>query len=176
MTSSYTQGTNDHSGAFLPHLDLNWPTTAINVAETALGSGKTMSDLSTAMDNHYFRLLMHSSDSICFKIEHFIVSVMLTYECQLLTSKFVFRSEKYPEGNRLRLVLRGSADLSTLEEALSHCGCGNIVGQLTDDYSDSTKISNCNQALSTAGLPIAVYCNQGYTGVVISSGGGGSSS
>lgn len=176
MTSSYVQGTNDYSGNFLPHLDLNWPTTAIDVAQTALGSGKTMADLSTAMNNHYFRLLMHQSDSICFKVEHFIVSLMLTYECQLLTSKFVFRSEKYPEGNRLRLVRRGSADLFTLEEALSHCGIGNIVGQLVDDYSDGTKVAAVNQALSTAGLPIAVYCNQGYAGVVIGNSGGNGNS
>ena len=174
MTSSYTQGTNDYSGAFLPRLDLNWPTTAIDVAQTALGNGKTMADLSTAMDNHYFKLLMHSSDSICFKVERFIVSLMLTYECQLLTSKFVFRREKYPEGNRLRLVLRGPAELFTLEEAFSHCGIGNIVGQLVDDYSDSTKIAAVNQALANAGLPIAVYCNQGYSGVVISQSGNGS--
>ena len=66
MTSSYVQGVNDYSGAFLPHLDLNWPTTAIDVAQTALGSGKTMADLSQAMDNHYFSLLMHSSESQIF--------------------------------------------------------------------------------------------------------------
>ena len=175
MTSSYVQGTNDYSGAFLPHLDLNWSTTAIDVAQTALGSGKTMADLSTAMDNSYFRLLMGSSDSICYKAEGFIISVMFTYEMQLLTSKFVFRSEKYPEGQRLRLVLRGSADLFTLEEALSHCGIGNIVGQLVDDYSTTANKTLNNQALANAGLPIAVYCNQGYSGVVISQPGGGSS-
>ena len=106
MTSSYTQGTNDCSGAFLSPLDLNWPTTAIDVAQTALGSGKTMADLSTAMDNSYFRLLLKNTDSICYKAEGFLCSLMLTYECQLLTSKFVFRNEKYPEGQRLRLVLR----------------------------------------------------------------------
>ena len=117
MTSSYVQGTNDYSGKFLPHLDLNWPSTAIDVAQTALGSGKTMADLSTAMDNHYFKLLMHSSDSLCFKIERFIVSLMLTYVCQLLTSKFISRGEQCPGGSRLRLVLRGSTDLFTLEEA-----------------------------------------------------------
>ena len=116
MTCSYTQGTHDYSGAFLPNLDLNWPSTAIDVAQTALGGGKTMADLSTAMDNSYFRLLMGSSDSICYKAEGFIISVMLTYEMQLLTSKFVFRSEKYPEGNRLRLVLRGSAVFSHLKK------------------------------------------------------------
>ena len=176
MTSSYTQGTNDYSGAFLPHLDLNWPTTSIDVAQTSLGSGKTMADLSTAMDNHYFKLLLKNSDSICYKAEHFIISVMLTYEMQLLTSTFVFRSERYPEGNRLRLALRGSADLFTLSEALSHCGIGNIVGQLVDDYSDSIKIASINQALANAGLPIAVYCNQGYSGVVISQSGNGSTS
>ena len=157
MTSSYTQGTNDYSGLFFPHLDLKWPSTAIDVAETALGSSKTMADLSTAMEHHYFRLLLKNSDSQVFKAEGFLVSLMLTYECQLLTSKFVFRSEKYPDGQRLRLVLRGSADLFTLEEALSHCGIGNIVGQLVDDCNDSQKIANCNQALSTAGLPILLY-------------------
>ena len=90
---------------------------------------------------------------------------MLTYELQLLTSKFVFRSEKYSEGQRLRLVLRGSADLFTLEEALLHCGIGNVAGTLTDDYSsDALKIQN-NQALANAGLPMAIYCNQSYAGV-----------
>ena len=134
-----------------------------------------MADLSTAMDNSYFRLLMGSSDSICYKAEGFIISVMLTYEMQLLTSKFAFRSEKFPEGFRLRLVLRGSSDLFTLEEALAHCGIGTIVGTLTDDYStDALKIQN-NTALSNAGLPMAIYCNQGYAGVVIGQPGGGSS-
>ena len=172
MTATYVTGQNDYLGGFLPHLDLTWPSTAIDVAQTALGAGKTMTDLSAAMDNRYSRLLLKNSDSMCFAAGHFIVSLMLTYECQLLTSKFVFRSEKYPEGNRLRLVLRGSADLFTHEEALSHCGCGNIVGQLVDDYSDGTKIADVNQALSTAGLPIAVFCNQGYAGVVIGNTGG----
>ena len=74
MTSSYTQGTNDYSGKFLPHLDLNWPSTAIDVAETALGSGKTMADLSTAMDNSYYRLLFKNSDSVCYKAEGFFES------------------------------------------------------------------------------------------------------
>ena len=62
-SAAYVQGVNDDSGAFLPHLDLNWPSTAIDVAQTALGSGKTMADLSTAMDNSYFRLLLKNSDS-----------------------------------------------------------------------------------------------------------------
>ena len=70
-SAAYVQGTNDYSGVFLPHLDLNWPSTAIDVAQTALGSGKTMADLTTAMDNSYFRLLMLSSDSICYKAEGF---------------------------------------------------------------------------------------------------------
>ena len=90
-----------------------------------------------------------------------MVSRTLTYGCQVLTSEFFLRSEKYPEGNRLRLVLRGGADLFVLQEALSHCGTGNIGGQLTDDYNDSTKIAAVSQALSTTGLLIAVYCNQG---------------
>ena len=175
-SANYSTSTNDYLGGILPHLDLTWGTVGLNVAETALGSGKYMSDLSTAMDNSYYRLLLKNSDCICYKAEHFIISAMLTYELQLLTSKFVFRSEKYPEGNRLRRVLRGSADLFTLEEALAHCGIGNISGQLTDDYStDALKIAN-NQALANAGLPLAVYCNQGYSGVVISQSGGGSSS
>ena len=166
MTSSYTQGTSDYSGAFLAHLGLNWPSTAIDVAQTALGSGKTMADLSQAMDNSYYRLLMGSSDSICYKAEGFLVSLMLTYECQLLTSKFVFRSEKYPEGQRLRLVLRGSADLFTLEEALLHCGLGNVAGTLVDDFSTTANKSLNNQALATAGIPLTVYCDQGYSGVI----------
>ena len=91
MTSSYVQGTKDYSGTFLPRLGLNWPTTAIDVAQTALGSGKTMADLSTAMDNSYFKLLLKNSDSVCYKAEGFLISLMLTYECQLLTSKFVFQ-------------------------------------------------------------------------------------
>ena len=41
---------------------------------------------------------------------------------------------------------------------------------------DSTKIAAVNQALANAGLPIAVYCNQGYSGVVISQSGNGSTS
>ncbi len=91
---------------------------------------------------------------------------MLTYELQLLTSKFVFRSEKYAEGWRLRLALRGSADLFTLEEALAHCGVGNSVGTLTDDYSTNALVIQNNQALSTAGLPLRVHVNQSYAGVV----------
>ena len=102
----YSTAQNDYLGGILPHLDLTWPTTGIHVAETALGAGKTMTDLSAAMDNRYSRLLLKNSDSMCFAAGHFIVSLMLTYELQLLTSKFVFRSEKFPEGQRLRLVLR----------------------------------------------------------------------
>ena len=174
MSASYVTGQNDYLGGFLPHLDWTWPSTAIDVAQTALGAGKTMSDLSTAMANRYSRLLLRNSDSTIFVAGHFIISIMLTYELQLLTSKFVFRSEKFPEGFRLRLVLRGSADLFTLEEALAHCGIGSIVGTLTDDYStDALKIQN-NQALANAGLPTAIYCNQSYAGVVISQPGGGS--
>ena len=114
MSAGYTTGVNDALGGFLPHLDLTWPSTAIDVAQTALGAGKTMGELSTAMNNSYFRLLLKNSDSICYKASHFIISAMLTYELQLLTSKFVFRSEKYPEGNRLRLVLRDPRTFSHL--------------------------------------------------------------
>ena len=114
MSGSYVTGQNDYLGGFLPHLELTWPTPAIDVAQTALGAGKTMSDLSTALDNRFSRLLLKNSDSTCFVAGHFIISLMLTYELQLLTSKFVSRSEKFPEGQRLRLVLRGSSDLFTL--------------------------------------------------------------
>ena len=168
----YSTGQNDYLGGFLPHLDLTWPTTAINVAETALGAGKTMTDLSAAMDNRYSRLLLKNSDSMCFAAGHFIVSLMLTYELQLLTSKFVFRSEKFPEGQRLRLVLRGSSDLFTLEEALAHCGIGTIVGTLVDDYSTNALVIQNNTAIANAGLPLCVYCNQSYPGVVIGNSGG----
>ena len=72
-------------------------------------------------------------------------------------TKFVFRSEKFPEGFRLRLVLRGSSDLFTLEEALAHCGIGTIVGTLTDDYSTLAARQAVNLALSNAGLPICVW-------------------
>jgi len=176
MSTSYVTGQNDSLGGFLPHLDLTWPSTAIDVAQTALGAGKTMSDLSTALANRYSRLLLKNSDSTCFAAGHFIISIMLTYELQLLTSKFVFRSEKFPEGFRLRLVQRGSSDLFTLEEALAHCGIGTIVGTLTDDYSTSALLIQNNTALSNAGLPIAIYCNQSYAGVVVRQSGGGSSS
>ena len=175
-SASYTTGTNDYLGGFLPHLDLTWGTVGLNVAETGLGSGKYTSDLSTAMDNSYYRLLFKNSDCISYKAEHFIVSAMLTYELQLWTSKFVSRSEKYPEGNPLRFVLRRAADLFTLEEALAHCGTGNISGQVTNDYStDAVKIAN-NQALANAGLPLPVYCNQSYAGVVITQTNNGSTS
>ena len=175
MSASYTTGVNDSLGGFLPHLDLSSPT-AIDVAQTALGAGKTMAELSTAMNDSYYRLLLKNSDAVVYKAEGFLISIMLTYELQLLTSKFVFRSEKYSEGQRLRLVLRGSADLFTLEEALLHCGIGIVAGTLTDDYSsDALKIQN-NQALANAGLPMAIYCNQSYAGVVISQSGNGSTS
>ena len=61
--------------------------------------------------------------------------------------KFAFRSEKFPEGQRLRLVLRGISDLFTLEEALAHCGIGTIVGTLTDDYSSNAFVNQNNQAM-----------------------------
>ena len=161
MSASCTTGQNDYLGGFLPHLDLTWPSTAIDVAQTALGAGKTMSDLSTAMANRYSRLLLKNSDSVCFAAGHFIISIMLTYELQLLTSKFVFRSEKFPEGFRLRLVLRGSSDLFTLEEALAHCGIGTIVGTLTDDYSNNALVISNNTALPNAGLPMAILLQSG---------------
>ena len=135
-----------------------------------------MTDLSTAMDNRYSRLLLKNSDSMCFAAGHFIIRIMLTYELQLLTSTFVLRSEKFPEGQRLRLVLRGSGDLFTLEEALAHCGIGTIVGTLTDDYSTNALVIQNNTALANAGLPCAIYCNQSYAGVVITQPGGGNSS
>ena len=91
-----------------------------------------------------------------------------TYELQLLTSTFEFRSEKFPEGFRLRLVQRGSSDLFTLEEALAHCGVGTIVGTLTDDYSTNAFVISNNQAIANAGLPLAIYCSRSYAGVVIS--------
>ena len=173
MSTSYVTGQNDYLGGFLPHLDLTWPSTAIDVAQKALGAGKTMSDLSTAMANRYSRLLLKNSDATCFVAGHFTISIMLTYELQLLTSKFAFRSEKRPEGFRLRRVQRGSSDLTSLEEALAHCGIGTIVGTLTDDYSISALVISNNQALANAGLPLAIYCSQGYAGVVISQSGNG---
>ena len=176
MTSSYVQGTNDYSGFFLPHLGLNWTTTATDVAQTALGSGKTTADLSTATDNSYFKLLLKKSDLVCYKAEGFLTSLMLTYDCHLLTSKFVFRSEKYPEGQRLRLVLRGSVDLFTLEEALLHCGLGNVAGTLVDDFSTTANKTLNNQALATAGIPLTIYCDQGYSGVIIGQSGYNNSS
>ena len=94
MSASYTTGANDSLGGFLPHLDLSSPT-AIDVAQTALGAGKTMAELSTAMNDSYYRLLLKNSDAVVYKAEGFLISTMLTYELQLLTSKFVFRSEKY---------------------------------------------------------------------------------
>ncbi len=165
MSASYTTGQNDYLGGFLPHLDLTWSTTAIDVAQTALGAGKTMSDPSTQLDNRYSRLPLKNSDSICFAAGHFIISAMLTYEFQLLTSKFVSRAEKYQEGWRLRLVMRGSADVFTLEEALAHCGIGNIVGTLVDDYSTNQLVIQNNHSIANAGLPLCVHVNQSYAGV-----------
>ena len=96
---------------------------------------------------------------------------MLSFECELLVIKFVFIPEKYPEGNRLRLVPTEPADLFTLDESLSHCGIGTISGQLTDVCSTGAfEIAN-NQDLAHVGLPFTLYCNQGYSGVVISQSG-----
>ena len=39
MATQYVQLANDHSGQSLPHLDLNWPTTGVDIAKTALGQG-----------------------------------------------------------------------------------------------------------------------------------------
>ena len=51
--TSYTQAANDGSGQVCPHLDLNWPTTGVDAARTALGSTGTMAQLQTAMANQY---------------------------------------------------------------------------------------------------------------------------
>ena len=157
MATQYVQLANDHSGQSCPHLDLNWPTTGVDVAKTALGSSGTMAGLQTAMANQYYRLLGHSSDMVSYNAEGFTVTLMLTYELQRLTSLFVFRSQTFSEGQRLRLVHRNSAELYTLESALAHIGVGTIVGTLTDDYSTLAARQALNQALSTAGLPICVW-------------------
>ena len=64
-SASYTTGTNDYLSGFLPRLDLTWGTVGLSVAETALGSGKYTSDLSTAIDNIYYRLLLKNANCIC---------------------------------------------------------------------------------------------------------------
>ena len=155
--TAYTQASNDHSGQACPHLDLNWPGTGVSVAETALGAGQTMAQLQTAMTNQYYRLLQKDSDMQVFNAEGMTVTMMLTWECQRLASLFVFRSQTFPEGQRLRLVHRNSAELYSLESALTHIGVGSIVGTLTDQYASLQDRQNVNLALSQAGLPICVY-------------------
>ena len=155
--TAYTQASNDHSGQVCPHLDLNWPGTGVDVAQTALGSGQTMTQLQTAMAAQYYRLLQKDSDMVSYNAEGFTVTLMLTYELQRLTSLFVFRSQTFSEGQRLRLVHRNSAELYSLEAALAHIGVGSIVGTLTDDYSTLAARQAVNSALATAGLPICVW-------------------
>ena len=155
--TAYTQGSNDYSGTHCPHLDLNWPGTGVDVAKTALGSSGTMAGLQTAMANQYYRILQKDSDMQIFNAEGMAVSLMLTYELQRLTSLFVFRSQTFSEGQRLRLVHRNSAELYTLEAALAHIGVGSIVGTLTDDYSTLAARQAVNTALANAGLPICVW-------------------
>ena len=53
----------------------------------------------------------------------------------------------------------------TLEEALAHCGIGNIVGTLVDDYNTNALVIQNNQAIANAGLPLCVHVNQSYAGV-----------
>ena len=157
MSTSYTQASNDGSGQVCPHLDVNWPGTGVDVAKTALGATGTMAALQTAMTNQYYRLLGNSSDMVAYNAEGFTVTLMLTWECQRLTSLFVFRSQTFAEGQRLRLVHRNSAELYTLEAALAHIGVGSIVGTLVDDHSTLSARQAVNLALSQAGLPICVY-------------------
>ncbi len=153
-----TQKTNDNSGDACPHLDLNWPGTGVDIAKTALGATGTMAGLQTAMSDQYFRLLQKDSDMVSYNAGGgFTVTLMLTYECQRLTSLFVFRSQTFTEGQRLRLVHRNSAELYTLEAALAHIGIGTIVGTLTDNYSTLALRQSNNAALATAGLPICVW-------------------
>ena len=71
------------------------------------------------------------------------------------------------KGNALRLVLTGSADLFTLEEALLRRGLGDVAGTLVDDYSTTANKTLNNQALATPGIPLTIYCDQGYSGVII---------
>ena len=153
-----TQKTNDNSGDACPHRDLNWPGTGVDIAKTALGATGTMAGLQTAMANQYFRLLQKDSDMVSYNAEGFTVTLMLTYEMQKLTSLFVFRSQTFTEGQRLRLVHRNSAELYTLEAARAHIGIGSIVGTLADDYSTLANRQSINRALqSTAGLPICAW-------------------
>ena len=116
-----------------------------------------MAALQTAMTNQYYRLLQKDSDMVAYNAEGFTVTLMLTYELQRLTSLFVFRSQTFSEGQRLRLVHRNSAALYTLEAALAHIGVGSIVGTLTDDYNTLAARQAVNPALSNAGLPMCVY-------------------
>ena len=155
--TAYTQAINDGSGAVCPHLDLNWPATGVDVSKTMLGSTGTMAGVQTAMTNQYYRLLQKDSDMASYNAEGFTVTLMLTYELQRLTSLFVFRSQTFTEGQRLRLVYRNSAELYTLEAALAHIGVGSTVGSLTDNYSTLAARQAVNLALSNAALPMCVY-------------------
>ena len=155
--TAYTQTSNDHSGSVCPHLDLAWASVGVDVAKTALGSTGSMAALQTAMGNQYYRLLQKDSDMVSYNAEGFTVTLMQTYELQRLTSLFVFRSQTFSEGQRLRLVHRNSAELYTLEGALAHIGVGSIVGTLTDQYDTSSARQSVNQAISTAGLPMCVW-------------------
>ena len=155
--TAYTQLVDDHSGQSCPHLDLAWPGVGVDVAKTALGSTGTMPALQTAMANQYYRLLQKDSDMVCYNVEGFTVTLMLTYELQRLTSLFVFRSQTFTEGQRLRLVHRNSAELYSLEAAIAHIGVGSIVGTLTDNYSNLAARQAVNTALSAASLPMCVW-------------------
>ena len=84
------------------------------MAQTALGARGTTSDLTIAVDNRYSRLLLRNSESAFFAAGRF-TSAMLTYELQLLKTKFALRPERSAEGQRLRLVLRGISDIFILE-------------------------------------------------------------
>ena len=117
-----------------------------------------MAQLQTSMVNQYYRLLQKDSDMVSYNAGGgFTVTLVLTYECQRLTSLFVFRSQRFVEGQRLRLAHRSSAELYTLEAALAHIGIGTIVGALTDNYSSLALRQSNNAALATAGLPICVW-------------------